>query len=226
MAYDFLSLTNDVAKRLNETELTSTNFAAASGFYAAIKEAVNSAIRHVNQSHFGWPFNHNVYEQTLTAGITRYPIPTQAKYVDFDTYRVRRNTTLGVGRAEHLTQLSYDEYVDRYIDQEDETDVTKGAAPQLVFRTQNAEFGVVPMPDKAYQVDFEYFMDPVDLILNTDVPTIPERFRHVIIDGAMYYAYMFRDNIEMASVSQRKFDEGIKQMRTVTVNENVYMRAS
>ncbi len=226
MAYDFLSLTNDVAKRLNETELTSTNFAAAAGFYSAIKEAVNSAIRHVNQSHFGWPFNHNVYEQTLTAGITRYPIPTQAKYVDFDTYRVRRNITLGVGRAQHLTQLSYDEYVDIYIDQEDETDVTKGAAPQFVFRTQNAEFGVVPMPDKAYQVDFEYFMDPVDLILNTDVPTIPERFRHVIIDGAMYYAYMFRDNIEMASVSQRKFDEGIKQMRTVTVNENVYMRAS
>ena len=226
MAYDFLNLTNDVAKRLNETELTSTNFAAAAGFYSAIKEAVNSAIRHVNQSHFGWPFNHNVYEQTLTAGITRYPIPTQAKYVDFDTYRVRRNITLGVGRAQHLTQLSYDEYVDIYIDQEDETDVTKGAAPQFVFRTQNAEFGVVPMPDKAYQVDFEYFMDPVDLILNTDVPTIPERFRHVIIDGAMYYAYMFRDNIEMASVSQRKFDEGIKQMRTVTVNENVYMRAS
>jgi len=42
----------------------------------------------------------------------------------------------------------------------------------------------------------------------------------------MYYAYMFRDNLEMASVSQRKFDEGIKQMRTVTVNENIYMRAS
>ena len=69
-------------------------------------------------------------------------------------------------------------------------------------------------------------MDPVDLILDTDVPTIPERFRHVIIDGAMHYAYMFRDNIEMAALSQNKFDQGIKQMRTVTVNENVYMRAS
>jgi len=207
MAYDYLSLTNDVAKRLNETQLTSANFASAAGFYSAIKEAVNSAIRHVNQAHFGWPFNHNTYEQTLTAGVTR-------------------NTALGVGRAEHLTQLSYDEYVDRFIDQEDETVIANGAAPQFVFRTQNGEWGVVPMPDKAYQVDFEYFMDPVDLILDTDVPTVPERFRHVIIDGAMYYAYMFRDNIEMASVSQRKFDEGIKQMRTVTVNENVYMRAS
>jgi hypothetical protein len=226
MAYDYLSLTNDVAKRLNETQLTSANFASATGFYSAIKEAVNSAIRHVNQAHFGWPFNHNTYEQTLTAGVTRYPIPSQAKYVDFDTYRVRRNATLGVGSAQHLTQITYDEYVDRFIDQEDETNTALGSVPDRVFRTQNGEWGVVPMPDKAYQVDFEYFMDPVDLILNTDVPTIPERFRHVIIDGAMYYAYMFRDNIEMASVSQRKFEEGIKQMRTVTVNENIYMRAS
>jgi len=225
MAYDYLSLTNDVAKRLNETQLTSANFASATGFYSAIKEAINSSIRHINQAHFGWSFNHNKYEQTLTAGVTRYPIPTQAKYVDFDTFRVRRDTALGIGRAENLTLISYDEYVARYIDQEDEASVALGAAPEFVFRTQNGEFGVVPMPDKAYQVDFEYFMDPVDLILSTDVPTVPERFRHVIIDGAMYYAYMFRDNIEMASISQNKFDNGIKQMRTINVNENIYMRA-
>ena len=74
-------------------------------------------------------------------------------------------------------------------------------------------------------VDFEYFNFPVDLALNSDVPSIPERFRFVITDGAMYYAYMFRDNLEMATVSQRKFDEGVKQMRVLLVNENVYMRA-
>ena len=86
--------------------------------------------------------------------------------------------------------------------------------------------GISLFADKAYEIEYEYYMEPVDLENATDVATIPERFRHVIVDGIMYYAYMFRDNIEMASVSQRKFDEGIKQMRTVTVNENVYMRAS
>lgn len=226
MAYNFLGLSNDVAVRLNETQLTSVNFATATGFYSAIKEAVNSSIRHINQAHFGWPFNHNTQEQTLEAGVTRYAIPGEAKYVDFDTFRVRRDTTLDLGRAVRLKQLSYDEYVDRYIDQEDETDTTKGAAPEYVFRTQNNEYGIVPMPDKAYQVDFEYFTFPVDLSLYSDVPSVPERFRFVIIDGAMYYAYMFRDNIEMASVSQRKFDDGIKQMRTLLVNENIYMRAT
>lgn len=225
MAYNFLGLANDVATRLNETHLTSSNFSTATGFYSAIKEAVNSSLRHINQSQFGWPFNHNTQEQTLEAGVTRYAIPAESKYVDFDTFRVRRDTSLDLGKADRLKQLSYDEYIDRYIDQEDETDATKGGPPKYIFRTQNNEFGVVPLPDKAYQVDFEYFTFPVDLELYSDVPSVPERFKYVIVDGAMYYAYMFRDNLEMASVSQQKFDAGVKQMRVLLINENIYVRA-
>ena len=225
MAYDYLGITNDVAGRLNETALTTSNFATVTGFYAAIKEAVNSSIRHINQSHFSWPFNWNSEELTLEAGVTRYAVPAEAKYVDFDTFRVKRDTSLDVGSAKRLKQVTYDEYVDRYVDQEDESDSTKGGVPEKVFRSQNNEFGIVPLPDKAYQVDFEYFTFPVDLSLHSDVPSIPERFRYVIVDGAMYYAYMFRDNIEMATLSQQKFDQGIKQMRTLLVNENIYVRA-
>ena len=225
MAYNYLGLSNNVATRLNETHLTSSNFATAGGFYNAIKESINSSIRHINQAHFNWPFNHNSEEETLEAGITRYPFPAEAKYIDFDTFRVKRDDALDLGEARHLSQISYDEYIDRYIRQEDETDVTLGSVPEHVFRAQNNEWGVVPFPDKAYTVEFEYFNFPVDLAIHSDVPTIPERFRHVIIDGAMYYAYMFRDNIEMASVSQNKFEAGIKQMRVLLVNENVYMRA-
>lgn len=225
MAYDYLGITNDVAGRLNETALTTSNFPTVTGFYAAIKEAVNSSIRHINQSHFSWPFNWNSEELTLEAGVTRYAVPAEAKYVDFDTFRVRRDTSLDVGSAKRLKQVTYDEYVDRYVDQEDESDSTKGGVPEKVFRSQNNEFGIIPLPDKAYQVDFEYFTFPVDLSLHSDVPSIPERFRYVIVDGAMYYAYMFRDNIEMATLSQQKFDQGIKQMRTLLVNENIYVRA-
>jgi len=225
MAYNYLTLSNDVAIRLNETQLTSVNFSTATGFYSAIKEAVNASIRHVNQSHFYWPFNHNTQEQVLEAGITRYSIPAESKYVDFDTFRVRRDTSLDLGTGYRLKQMTYDEYISKYVDQEYETDATQGGAPVYVFRTQNNEFGVSPLPNKAYQVDFEYFTFPVDLILDVDVPTIPERFRHVIVDGAMYYAYLFRDNIELASLSQQKFENGIKDMRTLLTNENLYARA-
>jgi len=225
MAYNYLSLTNEVCRRLNETELTSSNFDSASGFYAQIKDSINSAVRDINQKHFNWPFNHNTDDITLTAGELRYPLPENAKYVDFDTVRLRRNTTLGVGSAISLKQMSYDEYVDRFIDQEFETDTTKGTAPEYVIRSQDGDIIFAPMPDKAYTVDYEYFMYPADLSGYDDVPTIPFRFKHIIVDGAMYHAYMFRDNLESASIALRKFDEGVKHMRTLLVNENVYARA-
>jgi hypothetical protein len=67
MAYNYLSLTNEVCRRLNETELTSSNFASTTGFYSQIKDAVNSSVRDVNQKHFSWPFNHNTDDIILTA---------------------------------------------------------------------------------------------------------------------------------------------------------------
>ena len=222
--YQFLGLVNDAAIRLNETSLTSSNFSTAKGFYPTLKEAVNSAIRHVNQAHFFWSFNHNNKTQTLTAGVSRYAIPNNAKVVDFGSFRVQRNTSLNVGEAKHLKQLSYSEYLDRYVDQEFETDTTKGGVPTHVVRTPDEEYIIVPMPNEAYKVDYEFYMTPTDLENYDDIPTIPERFRHVITDGTMYYAYMFRDNVEMANISQSKFENGIKQMRTLLVNEHAYFR--
>ena len=58
MAYDYIGLTNEVNRRLNEVELTSANFSTATGFYAHIKDAVNASIRDINHTHYEWPFNH------------------------------------------------------------------------------------------------------------------------------------------------------------------------
>ena len=40
MAYDYLGLVNDVNRRLNEVELTSSNFANATGEYSMIKQSI------------------------------------------------------------------------------------------------------------------------------------------------------------------------------------------
>ena len=37
MAYDFLGLTNDICRRLNETELTAAQFPTAVGVYSQLK---------------------------------------------------------------------------------------------------------------------------------------------------------------------------------------------
>ena len=55
MAYDFLGLVNAVNRRLNEVELSSANFASATGFYSQAKDAVNASIRSVSYTHLTLP---------------------------------------------------------------------------------------------------------------------------------------------------------------------------
>lgn len=225
MAYNYLGLTNEVNRRLNEVELTSSNFTNATGFYAHIKDAVNASIRDINHTHYEWPFNHVLAEETLTAGTTRYAFPTDASTIDFDTFRIKEDATLA-NETVRLTVLTYDDYLQRYVNQEYSTDSSKRDTPAMVFHAPSLEWGVVPAPDQAYEIAYEYYRIPVDLISATDVPSIPERFKQVILDGAMYHAYMFRSNEQAATLAKTKFDEGIKKMRILLINRYVYMQST
>jgi len=120
MAYNYLGLVNDVNRRLNEVELTSSNFDSAIGEYAMVKDAINSSIRYINQHEFGFPFNHDTETKTLTPGVVRYSIPTDAKSVDYSTARIKKDTDLN-SLGNSLDILDYKEYISRdYVNQEDD----------------------------------------------------------------------------------------------------------
>jgi hypothetical protein len=225
MAYNYIGLTNEVNRRLNEVELTSSNFSTATGFYAHIKDAVNSAIRDINHTHYEWPFNHVLAEETLTVGGTRYAFPSDASTIDFDTFRVKESATLSNDTV-RLGVMTYDDYLQRFVDQEYSADTSKQDVPTYVFHAPSLEWGVVPAPNQAYAIAYEYYRIPVDLSSSTDVPSIPERFKQVILDGAMYHAYMFRSNEQAANIAKGKFEEGIKKMRILLINKYVYMQST
>jgi len=88
MAYDYISLVNDINRRLNEVELTTSNFSTATGYYSFAKDAVNSAIRHINQEEFEWPWNHVEETEVLVAGTARYGFPYDAKTINMNTFRI------------------------------------------------------------------------------------------------------------------------------------------
>ena len=225
MAYDYLGLVNDVNRRLNEVELTSSNFAAATGEYSMIKDAVNSAIRYLNQHEYEWPFNHVEAEETMTAGTVRYAYPADAKTIDMDSFRIKRDDTLG-NDTKRLNIITYEEYLDKYVDGEYNTSDNRRALPDYVFRTPSSQFGFVSVPDKAYTVVYEYYRLPVDLINSTDVPSVPEQFRYILLDGAMHYAYMFRGETQESAIMQQRFVDEIKNMRSLYINRYDYVRST
>jgi len=230
MAYDYIGIVNDINRRLNEVELTggtttNANFLTAKGEYSMVKDAVNSSIRFINQHEYEWPFNHVEETETLTAGLVRYASPTDSKTIDFDSFRIKRNDTLG-NNTRKLRLLSYEEYLEKYSDYEYNTSTGIRALPEFVFRTPDDGFGIIAPPDKAYELVYEYYRLPVDLINDTDVPTVPEQFRHVIVNGAMHFAYMFRGESQESMLMQTKFETEIKQMRGLYINRYDYLRST
>jgi len=119
----FLSLTNSVLARMNEVQLTSSNFTTARGIQIQAQNAVNEAIRYINQREFNYPFNHSTHTETLVPGTVRYSLPNDAKLADYNTFRIVKDSTLA-SSGNNLSIMQYNEYIDKYVDQEDEIDTT------------------------------------------------------------------------------------------------------
>lgn len=224
MAYNYMELVNDVNRRLNEVPLTSSTFASAGGYYADVKGYVNSSINRINREHFEWPFNHVTHTETLFPNQLRYPYQPDAKSVAFDTFRLKGDDTLNVNSAP-LRLMDYEEFLERYSDYEfNPSDYA--SVPRYVTRNRDTSYTLVPPPDQTYQVRYEYYKLPVDLVAWSDVPTIPEHFRWVILEGAMYHAYMFRGGIEEATISDNLFKSGVGDMRKIFINRYEYVRST
>ena len=297
MAYNYLGLVNDVNKRLNEVELTASNFTSAIGEYSMVKDAINVAIRYINQYEFSYPFNSAVNSTTVTPGVVRYDVPTNTKHIDYKTARIKKDTTLN-SSGNNLSTMTYYEYISKdYASQEDEiesttinalsglsatvetisvtsttgfsatgtlfiggeqvsytgilgndftgctrgansttaatmadddivTQFSRGGVPRNIIRTPDNNYLLYPFPDKQYTIVFDYFTLPTDLSAATDAPSLPEQFRTVIVEGAMYTAYMFRGETQEATIMKANFEEGIKNMRTLYINRYDYISST
>jgi|TARA_R100001463_G_scaffold67552_1_gene121023 hypothetical protein len=223
MAYNYLGLTNEVLARFNEVALTEAGFTSSRGFQTQCKNAVNDAIYYINTREYSWPYNHATQTETLVAGTTRYDTPATAKHVDYDTFRIVENTTLG-SQGRSLVVLDYKDYLNRYIEQEDKSDV--GGVPTHVFRTPDNNFGLYPYPDKAYSLKYEYYNYTTALSAATDVPTIPEQYRSVIVDGATAFGYQYRGESGEYQLNFQRLLDGIKSMQSLLSNRSEYIRST
>lgn len=204
MATTFLTLTNELLRRLNEVTLTTDTFATAKNVQAIAKDAINSAIREILQDGHEFPFLKTVKSQTLTAGTGTYDFPTDMSSVDWDSFYLKTLTSES-NTAKSLPTISFESYTRNYRTIEDAAGTGGRTAPDLIYQTAEEKFGVTPIPNAAYVVEYVYYKFPDTLGINAstgaatngtdstyDTPIIPERFNYIIIDGAMVYVMRFR----------------------------------
>jgi hypothetical protein len=73
-----------VLNELNEVEITS-GVTTARGVQKFIGKAVNKAINDIYNSEMEWPFAYSAGSQALTAGTQEYSLPSDYRYIDWDS---------------------------------------------------------------------------------------------------------------------------------------------
>jgi len=223
----YVTLVNELLTRLNEVTLDTAGdgFGTVRNVQSLAKQAVNNSIRNILQTGQEWPFLKNTYTQTLTAGTRQYDFPADYSRADWQTFYLKKLTSVD-NTPMSLPSITYDEYIQRYRHFDDTGEQTGISAPTLVYQTNEEKFGVTPIPDEAYEIEYIYWSFPADLTAYNDTTVIPDRFKHVIIDGAMMYMMRFRSNEQSAAVHQGVFQEGIKSMRRILVDEPLRIRST
>lgn len=216
----FLSLTNELLRRLNEVQIDQADFPNVKNVQALAKDAINSSIRQMLQDAQEWPFTLVTYEQTLAAGTNTYSFPADYSKADWDTFYIKQLTSEN-NTPKKLNLITYDQYLTYYRSVEDLSGETGRTDPDYVYMTQDTKFGVTPVPDASYVIEYRYWKYPADLTAFNDTAVIPDRFKHVVIDGAMMYMMLFRSNEQSATMHSQKFEDGIKMMRRLVVDQSV-----
>jgi hypothetical protein len=217
MALTFINLCNKTLLRLNEVEIQAPDFPSTRGIQSLVKDAVRNAIATINQSQFEWPFNAAEESRDLTTGQTEYTYPSTFQSIDWNSFQIIPS----VGEATRNSRLVYidrDVWYENYRDADDDAGAAGIGIPRFVFRAHGNGFGVSPSPDLPYRIQFRYFLNFIPLENASDTTTIPDDFERVIVDGALYYMYTFKDNMDNASAAYDVFQQGMKSLRTIYIN--------
>lgn len=124
-----------------------------------------------------WRFLRNqLTDFALTIGTSSYSVRTALGLSSVDKFDQKACFIYEVSTQDQtrLEWITYDSWRNRYPTIEDgrPTEVALGRDGTIVFNRS---------PDKAYVINFDYYMTPELLAANADVPSLPEQYHDVIV---------------------------------------------
>ena len=228
MAVTFVQLVNELLRRLNDTVLSTdgNGFEGVRGVQALAKDAINNSIRELIQHNHEWPFSRTKETDTLVVGTGVYSFATDTSIVDWDSFYLNKFTsgTREVS-ANKLNVITYTDYLRVYRDTEEDGTSTR-SNPSVIYQTHDESYGVTPIPDQTYSIDYLYYSSPDDLSAFDSTTIVPDKFRYVIVDGAMMYMMRFRGNDGSAQIHEAKFKKGMYDMRRLLGDEKRYITST
>jgi hypothetical protein len=147
------------------------------GDYALAAYCIDVAHQEIQNLYFDWNFLWQTASLQTTAGTATYQ--GQSNIGIWDAMRVFCD-----GRP--LRIMDYQDYVP--------DPNRENGPPEYGVILPNNQLLIVPTPDDAYTINYDYFRRPFVMTQNTDEPLIPRQYRRVIVGRAL----MIYGNFEAA----------------------------
>ena len=159
---------------------------------------------------------------TATAQTSYVYVESDGVQLDVDYVRVSRADVT----TRKLRYISYDDYLQRFKEQDDRNSSGHHGMPQYVYRKPDySSFGLTPIPDKNdYLINYDYFTTHTDLSAHGDTMALPDRFSPLIVDRSKYYTYMLRSDPDHANLANRDYQRKLSLLKTDYASRADYMR--
>jgi len=159
---------------------------------------------------------------TATAQTSYVYVESDGVQLDVDYVRVSRADVT----TRKIRYISYDDYLQRFKEQDDRNSSGHHGMPQYVYRKPDySSFGLTPIPDKNdYLINYDYFTTHTDLSAHGDTMALPDRFSPLIVDRSKYYTYMLRSDPDHANLANRDYQRKLSLLKTDYASRADYMR--
>ncbi len=159
---------------------------------------------------------------TATAQTSYVYVESDGVQLDVDYVRVSRADVT----TRKIRYISYDDYLQRFKEQDDRNSSGHHGMPQYVYRKPDySSFGLTPIPDKNdYLISYDYYTTHTDLSAHVDTMALPDRFTPLIVDRSKYNVYMLRSEPDHANLSNRDYQRKLNLLKTDYASRADYMR--
>jgi hypothetical protein len=249
MATNYLQLTNELLREMNEVPLTTSNFSSAIGVQAHAKDCINRAYLDIVLEEPQWPFLSvgdsgttdpmygNTYIETV-ANTRWYELKPASDSIlddygsiDWDNFYL---TTVGVSgesapyTAKNLRFTTIEEWKDyfRASENADDAEDANGGEPKRVIRSPDGRMlGLSPIPDKVYRVWFYAYTQPTQLSAYSDEIVFPDVYKPVLLARARYFVHQFKEAVQPAALANEEYRRGLRLMKAnLMVPEPFYIK--
>lgn len=159
---------------------------------------------------------------TVTGASTfTYPVlsSTVSPATTSSTLTAKSNTV----QWQRLYPIDINEYQQSYAEIMENQTSSSFQRPTGVVKQQDNSVIIFRAPDRTYTINYTSFVVPTGLVAYSDTHLIPEKYEQAIVDMALHYAYMFRDNADEAPLATKRGEDRIRRMAKdlIPVQSNV-----